>query len=151
MKNNDQRSSLLWLAVGLAIVYSSTKYGLGMLSSPGPGFVPFLAGLAVAALALVVFFQQLGKKRRENVTDLFRQKDWPAMLKVMVALVLYSVFLKSLGFVLVTFCLTAYLFRIIEPMAWKKVFAGAFLTALGAYVVFNLWLEAQLPAGMFGF
>jgi len=151
MKNNDQRSSLLWLAVGLAIVYFSTKYGLGMLSSPGPGFVPFLAGLVLAALALVVFFQQLGKKRRENVKDLFRQKDWPATLKVMAALVLYAVFLKSLGFVLVTFCLTAYLFRIIEPMAWKKVFAGAFLTALGAYVVFNLWLEAQLPAGMFGF
>ncbi len=151
MKNNDQRSSLLWLAVGLAIVYSSTKYGLGMLSSPGPGFVPFLAGLVLAALALVVFFQQLGKKRRENVKDLFRQKDWPAMLKVMAALVLYAVFLKSLGFALVTFCLTAYLFRIIEPMAWKKVFARAFLTALGAYVVFNLWLEAQLPAGMFGF
>jgi putative tricarboxylic transport membrane protein len=151
MKNNDQRSSLIWLIIGLAIVGYSTKYGLGMLSSPGPGFVPFLAGLVLAALALVVFLQQLGKKRGERVKDLFHQKDWPAMLKVMGALVLYAVFLKSLGFILVTFCLTAYLFRVIEPMGWKKVFAGAFLTALGAYVVFDLWLEAQLPAGMFGF
>ena len=97
MKNNEQRSSLIWLIIGLAIVGYSTKYGLGVLSSPGPGFVPFLAGLVLAVLALVVFLQQLGKKRGERLKDLFHRKDWPAMLKVMGALVLYAVFLKSLG------------------------------------------------------
>ncbi len=151
MKNNDQRSSFIWLLIGLAIVFYSTKYGLGMLSSPGPGFVPFLAGLVLAALALVVFLQQLGKKRGEGLQDPFRQKDWPAMLKVMGALVIYAVSLKTLGFILVTFLLTAYLFRVIGPMGWKKVLAGACLTAAGSYVVFNLWLEAQLPAGLLGF
>ena len=151
MKNNDQRSSLVWLAIGLAIIFYSTKYGLGILSSPGPGFVPFLAGLVLACLALVVFLQQLGEKKSESLQGLFRQRDWPAMLKVMGALVLYAVLLKPLGFILVTFFLTAFLFRVLEPMGWKKVLAGAFLTALGAYVVFDLWLEAQLPAGIFGF
>ncbi len=61
MKNNDQRSSLFWLAAGLAIAVYSRKYGLGTLSSPGPGFLPFLTGLAIAGLALVVFFQQFSK------------------------------------------------------------------------------------------
>jgi len=151
MKNNDQRSSLIWCAIGLAIVLYSRKYGLGTLSSPGPGFVPFLAGLAMGGLSLVVFFQQRGESKKENLKDLWAKRDWPTMLKVMGALVLYAVFLKSLGFLAVTFFLIVYLFRIIEPMAWKRVLIGAILTALGSYVVFEVWLEAQLPAGIFGF
>ncbi len=74
-----------------------------------------------------------------------------AMLKVMGALVLYAIFLKSLGFLLLTFFLTVYLFRIIEPMGWRRVLIGAILTAFGSYVVFEVWLEAQLPTGIFGF
>ena len=151
MKNNDQRSSLIWGAIGLAIVLYSGKYGLGSLSSPGPGFVPFLAGVAIGGLSLVVFFQQWREGKEEKLQDLWEKKDWPTMLKVMGALVLYAVFLKSLGFLSTTFFLIVYLFRIIEPMAWKRVLIGAILTALGSYVVFEVWLEAQLPAGIFGF
>ena len=151
MKNNDQRSSIIWLAIGLAIVFYSTKYGLGLLSSPGPGFVPFLSGLVIAGLALIVLLQQHWKGNNDTLRGLWQKKDWLTMFKVMGALVLYAVFLKSLGFLLITFFMIVYLFRAIEPMSWKRVLAGAFLTAFGSYVVFDLWLEAQLPTGIFGF
>jgi hypothetical protein len=151
MKNNDQRSSLIWCAIGLAIVLYSGKYGLGTLSSPGPGFVPFLTGLVIAGLSLVVFLQQWRKGKGEKLKDLWTKKDWPTILKVMGALVLYAIFLKSLGFLLTTFFLIVYLFRVIESMAWRKVLIGAILTAFGSYIVFEVWLEAQLPTGIFGF
>lgn len=151
MKNNDQRSSLVWFAIGLIIVFYSTKYGLGTLSSPGPGFVPLLSGLVIAGLALIVFLQQHWKGNRDTLKGLWQEKDWSTMFKVMGALVLYALLLKSLGFLLITFLLIVYLFRVIEPMSWKKVLAGAFLTAFGSYVIFDLWLEAQLPGGIFGF
>jgi len=151
MKNNDQRSSLIWCAIGLAIVFYSGKYGLGTLSSPGPGFVPFLAGLAIGGLSLVVFLQQWRKGKGEKLKDLWTKKDWPTILKVMGALVLYAIVLKSLGFLLTTFFLIVYLFRVIESMAWRKVLIGAILTAFGSYIVFEVWLEAQLPTGIFEF
>ena len=151
MKNNDQRSSLFWLAIGLAIAVNSGKYGLGSLSSPGPGFLPFLTGLAIAGLALVVFFQQFSKRDREKVTDLWQKGNWPTMLLVMGALVLYTLLLNFIGFLLDTFLLIAFLLRVMEPMSWKKVFAGAILAAGGAYVIFQLWLKAQLPTGFLGF
>jgi len=151
MKNNDQRSSIIWCAIGLAIVLYSGKYGLGTLSSPGPGFVPFLTGLIIGGLSLVVFLQQWRKGKRERLKDLWVKKDWTTMLKVMGALVLYAIFLKSLGFLLTTLFLILYLFRIIESMAWRKVLIGAILTAFGSYLVFEVWLEAQLPTGIFGF
>ncbi len=151
MKNNDQRSSLVWFAIGLAIIAYSGKYGLGSLSSPGPGFVPFLSGLAIAGLGLLVYFQQWHEGRKDTLIGLWAKRDWPTMLKVMGALVLYALLLKTLGFLLTTFLLIVYLFRAIESMAWKKVFLGAVLTAFGSYLVFEVWLEAQLPQGIFGF
>ena len=151
MKNNDQRSSLFWLAIGLAIAVTSGKYGLGRLSSPGPGFLPFLTGLAIAGLALVVFFQQFSKRDREKPKDLWQKGNWPTMLLVMGALVLYTLLLNFIGFLLDTFLLIAFLLRVIEPMSWKKVFAGAIFAAGGAYVIFQLWLKAQLPTGFLGF
>ena len=151
MKNNDQRSSVLWIAIGLAIAVYSKKYGLGTFSSPGPGFVPFLSGLAIALLALVVFLQQRHKEGKESLKDLWVQRKWPTVLLVMGVLVLYTVFLKTLGFLVTTFLLIAFLYRTMEPLGWKKVLFGAIITALGSYAIFQLWLQAQLPEGIFGF
>ena len=151
MKNNDQRSSLVWFVIGLAIAGYSMKYDLGAFSSPGPGFLPLLSGLVIAGLALVVFLQQLPKNKGIKMRTLWREKNWRAMAMVMGALVLYTVFFKFLGFLVDTFLLMAFLLRIMEPMSWKKVLAGALGAALCSYAVFQLWLEAQLPAGFLGF
>jgi putative tricarboxylic transport membrane protein len=151
MKNNDQRSSLFWLVIGLAIALYSMKYDLGNISTPGPGFLPLMTGLVIAGLALVVFFQQLSKEKGEKLKDLWVKKNWPAMVMVMGALVLYALLFRFLGFLLDTFLLTAFLLRVMEPMSWKKVLAGALAAAAGSYAVFQLWLEAQLPAGFLGF
>jgi len=150
MKNNDQRSSLVWLVIGLAIAFYSRKYNLGTLSSPGPGFLPFLSGAAMALLALVVFLQQIPKKR-DTLKSLWAHKKWPAVPIVMAALVVYAISLGFLGFILDTFFLTAFLLRVMEPLSWNKVFAGATGATAGSYAVFQLWLDAQLPAGFLGF
>ena len=151
MKNNDQRSSLFWLAAGLAIALYSGNYGLGSFSSPGPGFLPFLTGLAIAGLALVVFLQQLSSRSREKMTDLWRRGNWHNVSMVMGALVLYTLLFQFLGFLLDTFWLIAFLLRVMEPMGWKKCLTGAVAASGGAYLVFQIWLKAQLPAGVLGF
>ncbi|HVP77004.1 MAG TPA: tripartite tricarboxylate transporter TctB family protein [Thermodesulfobacteriota bacterium] len=151
MKNNDQRSSLFWLVIGLAIALYSAKYGLGKLSSPGPGFMPFLSGLVLAGLALVVFLQQLSRGSKEKLRDLWDQKNWSTIMMVMGALVLYTIFFRFFGFLLDTFLLTALLLRVMEPLSWKKVVAGAMGAAIGSYAIFQLWLKAQLPKGFLGF
>jgi putative tricarboxylic transport membrane protein len=151
MKNNDQRSGLFWFAIGLAITAYSGKYGLGSLSSPGPGFLPFLSGLAIAGLALVVFFQQFFKREREDVRDLWQKGHWPTVLMVLGSMALYTLLLDFLGFLLDTFLLIAFLLRVVEPMDWKKCLVGALGTAGASYIIFQLWLKAQLPTGFLGF
>jgi len=150
-KNNDQRTSLFWLAIGLIIAYFSTKYGLGRISAPGPGLFPFLSGLAIALLALIVFSQQFSITIKENFKALWLDTKWPTIIIVLGALVLYVVLFRILGFILDTFWFIAFLMRAIEPISWKKVLFGSILTSLSSYVIFQLWLEAQLPKGIFGF
>jgi Tripartite tricarboxylate transporter TctB family len=150
VKNNDQRSSVFWLAIGLAIAFYSRTYDLGTLSTPGPGFLPFISGAAIALLALVVFIQQI-PKRKDTLKSLWAHKRWAAVLVVMASLVVYALLLSFLGFILDTFFLTAFLLRVMEPVSWKKVLAGATGATLGSYAVFHLWLEAQLPTGFLGF
>ena len=150
MKNNDQRSSLFWLVIGLGIALYSRKYGLGTPSSPGAGFLPFLTGVAMALLALVVFFQQI-RGKRDTLKSLWANRKWLAVPIVMASLIVYAVCLNFLGFIIDTFFLTALLLRVMEPLAWNKVLAGATGATAGSYAVFHLWLEAQLPVGFLGF
>jgi putative tricarboxylic transport membrane protein len=151
MKNNDQRTGLFWLIVGLVISFFSTKYGLGTLSAPGPGFLPFITGLIMSGLAVIVFAQQVGKKEKETVLELWRNRGWPKVLLVMASLVVYTLLFVPLGFLLDTFLLITFLLRLLEPMGWIKVFGGAVCASGGSYVIFQLWLEAQLPKGFLGF
>jgi hypothetical protein len=99
----------------------------------------------------MVFLQQLSKGGREKLKDLWVQKNWPSIMMVMAALVLYTIFFRFLGFLLATFLLTAFLLRVMEPLSWKKVLSGAIGAAIGSYAIFQLWLEAQLPVGFLGF
>lgn len=99
----------------------------------------------------MVFVQQFSKRGKERLTDLWARTNWPTMVMVMVALIVYTVLFTFLGFLLDTFLLIAFLLRVMEPMSWKKVLAGSAGTALASYVVFQLWLQAQLPQGFLGF
>jgi putative tricarboxylic transport membrane protein len=151
MKNNDQRTGLFWLIVGLVISFFSTKYGLGTPSAPGPGFLPFITGLVMSGLAVIVFALQVGKKDKETILDLWRNRGWPKVMLVMASLVVYALLFIPLGFLLDTFLLLTFLLRLMEPMNWIKVLGGAICASGGSYVIFQLWLEAQLPQGFLGF
>jgi hypothetical protein len=61
------------------------------------------------------------------------------------------VLLRDLGFLISTFILAAYLYRMLEPSGWVETLVAAALTTLGFYLVFQVWLEVQLPKGLLTF
>jgi hypothetical protein len=149
-KNNDQRSALFWFLVGLILCLGSWKYEMGSFSSPGPGFLPLLVGLTMAALAVVVFLQAFTAEN-DILKSLWVNTNWFTVITVMAALILYAVLFKFLGFLLDTFLLLVFLLKAAEPMRWKTVVFWAAAFATGSYTVFHVWLEAQLPKGILGF
>jgi len=149
---NDQVSAAVWLALGLMLAIASVRYGLGTLDSPGTGFMPFLAGLAISLFSFIGMVQAtLKQKQGLRWKPTMRGYLWKRALIVMAALLAYALLLKPLGFFLCTALFIGFLLRAVQPQTWSVVIIGAMGTAAAAYGIFQIWLQAQLPKGPWGF
>jgi putative tricarboxylic transport membrane protein len=151
MGKPDQYSSLFWLAVGMAVAYGSYRLGLGTLTTPGPGFLPFWCALILAGLSGLVFLHRFlagtggepPKSRR-----LWHGTGWVKGLMVTAALLAYTLLFTTLGYLLSTFALLLFLFKAIEPQKWTVALGGAALASFASFVLFARWLDVQLPRGI---
>jgi hypothetical protein len=90
----------------------------------------------------------LGRSFRSSV-PVGESLRWPAPVLVLGALLAYLIFLEVLGFLILTFCFMAVLFRS-GAMSWFKSAACSALATSVVYTLFRLWLQVQLPSGLFG-
>jgi len=145
--SRDLTSALFWLAFAIFFsIESLTQLKLGTLHQPGPGFFPFWAGVVLGLLSLILLLNSLRNQERLSLSGL---KSWKLLL-VAGALLAYLLLLETLGFVTITFLFLFLLLRL-EYKGWMFSAASALAGAVAAYVLFQLWLKTQLPAGPFGF
>jgi hypothetical protein len=129
----------------------SLKYGFGSLSEPGVGFITFFAGAILALLSLLLFFSSFREKEKPaGLRELWAGLDVKKVLYVLMLLVVYPVLLRPAGFPLSTFVLLFLLFRVKGSYGiWTTLLASFFVTAV-SYLVFQVWLQVQLPRGILG-
>ena len=149
MRNPDQSSSLFWLVIGIGIALSSLKYGVGTLHEPGPGFITFFAGAILIILSLSLFFSSFrDQKIRISLQSLWAGLETGKVLYVIVLLVAYTFLLKPVGFLISTFFLLSLLFRVKGTYRLRTILFISFLVTVSSYVIFEIWLKAQLPKGI---
>lgn len=139
------------IAAGAALLfaafaaYESTKLPFGTIRSPGPGFLPWWAGLTLGLLALVLLGQALtrrpGPGRTEERVGVL--KAW-GLLAILGA---YVLLLEPLGYPLCTFLLVLFMLRVVDLHRWAMALGMAAIAAIGSYVVFAIWLKVPLPPG----
>ena len=148
----DQKSSLVWFAFGLYIcIETGLNLPLGTWSNPGPGFWPLGAGLFLAGCSMAVFLKSLLSKISEEKAPWYPLHTWKRITAVVLALLIYAATMNFLGFLLGTFLLLIFLFRVAEPQRWPVALGGSALISLAAYGLFEKWLRTQLPMGIWGF
>jgi len=143
-------ANLVWLALAGAICAESLRLKIGNFHAPGPAFLPFFAGALLGILSLVSLVQTWREKEVE------RTGPWVGTPFVKLGLLLgvlfvYTALLEVLGFILGTFLLLLFLFRVVEPVGWKTVFLVTVLTMGGTYLLFGILIESSLPKGFLGF
>jgi putative tricarboxylic transport membrane protein len=146
MRGADAAAALVWLGIGAGVGWAGWRLGLGAINDPGPGFVLFWVGLIMAGLALVVLGAAL--RAPAGASALWAGTRWPKVVLVLAALLVYAWGLPRLGFLLTTTLVLISLFKVVEPQRWWVALAGAVTSAVVGYVVFKIWLGAQLPAGL---
>ena len=149
MHRADAGSAVFWMAVGAGVAYAGYDLGLGSVQDPGAGFILFWVGLGILALAVAVLAAAAtsAPAAAEAAAPGGRRSK---VALVLLALVVYAYALPHLGFVVTTTMVLIFLFKIVEPQRWPVAIGGALASAVMAYVLFKVWLGAQLPAGPFG-
>lgn len=135
-----------WSAVGLALVaigylLAARGYPLDTLAAPGPGLVPWLAGLALLLIAIWLF-ATTGRVRAPGAPPR-RITASPFLLAV--TLVLYAAALPRAGFLAASFALVAVAARLMGLAGWWRPALLALGVTAVSHVVFARWLGVPLP------
>jgi putative tricarboxylic transport membrane protein len=146
----DKVSSSFWMVLGMVMIYASYKLKLGTLTHPGPGFLPFLAGVILWCLSIVVFLKA-GRRideKAKKLRELWAGMNWLSAVIVVVTLLVYALVFTHVGFLLSTIGLLTFLFRARERMGWFAAIGGALIASFASFAVFAIWLKVQLPYGI---
>jgi hypothetical protein len=146
----DKVSSIFWMVLGMVMTYASYKLKLGTLTHPGPGFLPFLAGVILCCLSIVVFLKA-GRRideKAKKLRELWAGMNWLSAAIVVVTLLVYALVFTHVGFLLSTIGLLTFLFRARERMGWFAAIGGALIASFASFAVFAIWLKVQLPYGI---
>ncbi len=139
------------MIVSAGTVFLSSKLPFGGFATPGAGFLPFSVGVLMFLLSLILFIQSFSSKEEERRKALWAKGGTGRVLLILLSLVLYGLFLEKLGFILTTFLLMGFLLLAIGKVRKSVVVLLSLISSLGCYGVFQVWLNVQLPKGIFGF
>jgi putative tricarboxylic transport membrane protein len=148
----DLWASFLGIGLGAFVVIFSLQMNLGFWNRPGPGMFPLISGILLIALCIVYSAQSAWAKDADYIN---KQSPWPRknrlrLIGVVSSLLIYSFTLDTLGFLIATFFLMVFLFRMLEAkgILWPVIEAA--LAVLVTYMVFYKLLMVQFPKGFIG-
>jgi putative tricarboxylic transport membrane protein len=146
---SDKLSSAVWLILGAVVVYYSKKMGLGILSNPGPGFLPFWAGVILIGFSIFIFFQDkiASQEEQKSIGQLWAGMNWSKCIILILGLSVYTLIFSYIGFLASTTALLLLLLKTIDPMGWKEAIGESLVASFISFAIFDLWLKVQLPRG----
>ena len=143
----DQIAGAVITAFGLYVAWAAREYPFGTLAEPGPGYLPF-----VLAMVLAAFGALLALRGRAVPTDRqVRFDDLPHALLLLAVLSAAAYAIERAGYRVTVALMLFFLLAIVER---RSVIMSALLAAamaLGSFYLINNVLRVPLPVGAWGF
>jgi hypothetical protein len=137
-------TGLLLLALGVGVCARAIGLNIGTATNPGPGFFPFLGGLALAVLAALLAIR--GWRARGQSGKLAGSLWRP--LALVGGLIAYTALLDIAGFPVATAALCILVLFVLDTRNWLAIAGASVLLAALSYLVFKIWLGVDLPPGI---
>jgi putative tricarboxylic transport membrane protein len=150
-KRADRISGVIGLLFAIFMSIQSYGLGLGTLHKPGPGFLFFWTSIALGGLSLVVVLRAMIDRRPGAEGTLFGRKNLRKTLLVLGSVMLYAIFMETIGFIPVTLVLFLFLLGVIEKKKWSLTIFISVVVTVVSYLIFEVWLRSQLPKGLLEF
>ncbi len=152
MGKADRISGIFWLCFAVLFIIQSYHLGLGTLHKPGPGFLFFWVNIVLGIMSLVVLIRAwVGKKGEIPQPAIFGTQNVSKIIFVLISLFLYALLMETIGFIPVTLLLFIFLLGIIEKRKWYYTAFVSILVTVISYLIFETWLQSQLPKGLLEF
>jgi len=161
MNRAEKISAVITVVFGISVmVHSCYSLKLGMMITPGAGFIPFLIGTALVILGVVWFVQKSMKKGEVCVPlmeDTCAVVEEPPeqvdlifgiprkMLLGLGALVLYAVLFERAGYFLSTLIFLLTWQMLVEKERWLKSLLITAIGTIAMYTLFRSLLNIPLP------
>lgn len=143
---------LIALSAYVCISSCGLKFGLGSLGKPGPGFMPFAAGLVLGLLALTDLLSHLlATNNGRDDQGPWGNVHWGKILFASFLLFAYTATLDKVGFLVGTLFFLIALFRVSGVTSWRVAVLSSIGTSALFYFGFKTGLDCQLPQGILGF
>jgi hypothetical protein len=145
-------AAIFFLLVGIFFALYARTVEIGSWQEPGPGFLPFWAGIILGVMALALLFGSYAHKAWPVRPSFFPRTDsWKRVLATFLALIAYNLLLPYFGFTATTFLFLTFLVKFIFPQTWMRTLLVSILGSVVARLLFINFLETQLPKGFLGF
>jgi hypothetical protein len=163
MSKSDNVANLVVIALGIFVAYHSYySLRLGILISPGAGFLPFLCGIALIVLGLFWRLQSIRLKSHpqpEHAGDPMAATggvkaarlpgSWVKLFLAFAATVVYAGLFERIGFFLATLVFMLGWQMVVERQRWLKAIIITLLCTAAMYTLFRYLLHVELPANPF--
>jgi len=161
MDRAEKVSSIVLIAFGLFVAYYSRQYlKLGMMITPGAGFLPYWIGIALAVLGAIWFLNTLHSRRgsgaggEESVAGdasaekkALRVRLLSRFLPGVLLVILYAWLFEKAGYIVSTALFMVGWQKVVEKEGWLKTAVIAVLSAGCMYALFSYLLKVYLPTG----
>jgi putative tricarboxylic transport membrane protein len=150
MKRFDRINSIVFLVLGAIVIWQSAIIPMGDINKPGPGFLPFWVGILMAIFSISLWFLAGSREPiSAHAKFLSGERRWISVILTTCLLFAFAYWIETLGFIISTFLLLLFLFRVIGHQKWWAVFTGTVLVTLAAHILFKVIMKVQLPVGLF--
>jgi hypothetical protein len=155
MKKNQIVTIVFWVVLGVFVMYSSCRFGLGSFRTPGPGLMPFLLGALLCVvslyfLAVSFFWKSAGKSiESDSKEEEPNHADIKKIVLVAVCLITYALVLEKLGYMIATLFLLFCLFWAAGTTKLVAAISSA-ATMVLTYLLFSR-LGVVFPKGILKF
>jgi putative tricarboxylic transport membrane protein len=145
--------TIVWIALGVFVSIYAYKLGMGKLSEPGPGFIPFWLGIIVSGLALLKLVRESRARgegegaNNETVKGAGGSSGIGKLVFIAVTLLAYALALDWLGYIITTLLAMILLLRFSGYTQWIRIAVYSIVIVGISYLMFR-YLGVQFPAGV---
>ena len=145
LQKKDFYAGLLMVLLGAGVALNSTTYNLGTLMHMGPGMFPFMLGILMTFIGILIFISGLVTPLEDGERILPDSMEWRGWICILAGPLMFILFGEFFGMVAATF-MCVFVSALGDRTATLKGSAilAAGITILGAFL-FSYVLKVPFP------